>query len=928
MSDEQNYLMHYGILRKSGRYPWGSGQNAHQRNKQFLDFVDDLMAKGMSEAEVAKAIGLMDQDEKFTTDNLRALRSIAKNEQRAHKIATAQRLKDTGMSTSAIGREMGVNESTVRGLLAPGAKDRADRLVVTANLLKDQIEDGGYLDVGEGVENHLGISKEQLKTAVAILEEEGYKRHHVKVQQLGTGKETTLKVLSKPDVPYAEVYKNRDKIKTIGAYSEDGGRTFLGIEPPVSVDLNRIGVRYAEDGGSKKDGIIELRPGVEDLSLGSARYAQVRVKAGNDHYLKGMAMYSDDLPDGVDIMFNTNKSNTGNKTDAMKALKDDPDNPFGSIIRQKHYVDSKGGSKLSPLNIVGSTNPLNPDESTSGEEGGWYKWSSKLSSQMLSKQSPALAKKQLGLAYKLKEAEFDEINSLTNPAVKKLLMEKFADGADSSAVSLKAAGLPRTKSHVILPINSLKDDEIFAPQYRDGEKVVLIRHPHGGIFEIPELTVNNRNAEGKRLIPGARDAVGINHKVAERLSGADFDGDTVLVIPNKQSGPDRVKNMKPLKELEGYDPKTKYQPYDGMKTIDGGRWDAKKKAVVYGPKGQNKAGMQQKMGDVSNLITDMTIQEAPFSEIARAVRHSMTVIDSEKHHLDYKLSEQENGIKELKVKYQSRPDGRAGGASTLISRAGSDIRVPYRVPRKAKDGGPVDKETGKKQWTYTNESYVDKNGKTVVRTIKSKKLAETEDAFSLSSGTVMESVYADHSNRLKALANEARRVAVNTPNARYSPTAAKAYKAEVTSLNNKLDIALRNKPLERQAQLAANATVTAKRQANPNMSKDDLKKIKSMALAEARVRVGARRTPVEITPPEWNAIQSGAISDSKLKQILQNTDLDVVKTYATPRDAPVMGTAKVSRAKAMLAAGYTPADVAEALGVPTSTLNSALDRKD
>lgn len=917
----QGYLMHYGILRKSGRYPWGSGNNPSQRNRSFLDTIEKHVRDGLSEAAIAKMYDM-------STTDLRALKSIAKNEQRAGRISQAERLKDKGMSNSAIGRQMGINESSVRDLLAPGARERNDVLTTIANQLRENISDKQYIDIGEGVENHLGISKDKLRTAVAMLEEEGYKKHTLKVQQLGTGKETTVKVLVPDGTDYKELVNNRDRIKTIGGYSEDRGRTFLGIEPPASVDPKRVAVRYADEGGSDKDGVIELRRGVDDLSLGAARYAQVRVKVGDNHYLKGMAMYSDDLPDGVDIMFNTNKADKGDKLKAMKELKDDPDNPFGSIVRQKHFIDASGKKKLSPLNIVGSENPANPSESTSGEEGGWDRWSSKLSSQMMSKQSTGLAKKQLDVAFDLKKAEFDEINALTNPAVKSLLMEKFADGADSSAVSLKAAGLPRTKNKVILPINSLKDDEIYAPTYKDGEKVVLIRHPHGGIFEIPELTVNNRNREGRRLIPGAIDAVGINSKTAARLSGADFDGDTVLVIPNKQSGPDRVKNMKPLKDLEGFDPQSRYPGYDGMKTMDGGSYNAKTGKVDYPKTGPKASRKQQEMGQISNLITDMTIQDAPWSEIARAVKHSMVVIDAEKHSLNYKQSAIDNGIKDLKEKYQARPDGSAGGAATLISRAKSEVRVPDRKARSAAEGGPVDKATGEKQYTYTNESYVNKEGKTVQKTVKSTKLGEAKDAHSLSSGTPMEKVYADHSNKLKGLANEARKVSVTAPPVKYEPTAKKVYKAQVETLDAKLNTALQNKPRERQAQLLANSIVATKKQATPGMPKEDLKKIKSMALAEARSRTGAKKTPIEITRDEWNAIQAGAISQHKLMQILRNTDLDVVKALATPREATVMVPARLARAKAMLANGNTPSEIAEALGIPVSTLTSALSAKD
>lgn len=67
---------------------------------------------------------------------------------------------------------------------------------------------------------------------------------------------------------------------------------------------------------------------------------------------------------------------------------------------------------------------------------------------------------------------------------------------------------------------------MYAPNYKDGETVALIRYPHGGTFEIPILTVNNKQAEGKRVLGNTpADAIGINSKVAGRLSGADFDGD-------------------------------------------------------------------------------------------------------------------------------------------------------------------------------------------------------------------------------------------------------------------------------------------------------------------------------------------------------------------------------------------------------------------
>lgn len=871
--DLEDYVMHFGTPRHSGRYPWGSGGNEDgtQRNKSFLGYVSDMRAKGLSEPEIARGLGM-------TTTQLRAAKSIARNQQKQADIAMAQRLKDKGYSNIAIGQRMGINESSVRALLAPGQQDKADVLQTTASMLRDQVNQKKFVDIGAGVENHIGISATKLATAVEVLKQEGYTVHTVQVDQLGTNNKTLIKVLAPPGTTYRDVATNKGDIKQISEFSDDGGRSYFGLKPPQNLSSKRIKVNYAEDGGAAADGVIYLRPGVKDLSLGGAHYAQVRIAVDGTHYLKGMGMYKDDLPDGVDVVFNTNKKNTGNKLDAMKSLKSDPDNPFGAVI--------KPGGQRGVLNIV-------------NEEGDWEKWSRSLSSQMLSKQSPLLAKSQLDMTYERKKNDLDEIMSLTNPAVRRKLLESYADDADASAVHLKAAALPRQGSHVILPVNSMKETEVYAPNYKNGERVVLIRYPHGGPFEIPELTVNNRHPEARKLLGNARDAIAINHKVAERLSGADFDGDTVLVIPNNAG---KVRTAPALAGLKDFDPKSAYPAYPGMKTMS-----ARTKAF--------------EMGDVSNLITDMTIQGAAPNEIARAVRHSMVVIDAEKHNLNWKQSAIDNGIAQLKTKYQGRPNA---GASTLISRATSRQDVPKRIPRPAAKGGPVDRVTGEKVFQPTGESFVNSQGKTVVKTQRSTKLAEAKDAHSLSSGTVIESVYANHSNKLKALANQARLAAVHTKSIPYSPSAKTAYSSEVASLNAKLNLALRNKPLERQAQVLANTVVSAKRQANPDMDPADLKKVKAQALAEARTRTGAKKAQIVITPSEWQAIQAGAITNSRLVEILNNADLDVVKQLATPKSRLLITPSKRARAQLMLASGYTQAEIADALGVSVSTLKKSL----
>ena len=874
MKIDSEYLAHYGILRKSGRYPWGSSSNQSTRNRSFLDYVDDLRTSlGYSEVQIAEAIGI-------STTQLRAAKTIAKAEQKQSNIAMAQRLRDKGMGNVEIGKRMGINESSVRALLKPGEQDKADVLSTVSNMLKDEVAQKKYLDVGTGVELHIGISETKLKAAVANLQEEGYSVHYIKVLQLGTGKETTVKVLVGPETTWSELNRNKNDIQQIMSYSNDNGRTVYGILPPKAFDSNRLQVRYAEEGGRDADGVIYVRPGVDDVSIGGSMYAQVRIQVDDTHFIKGMAMYKDDLPDGVDLLFNTNKSNTGNKLDALKPLKEDSANPFGTLIDRQIISRDADGKEIvtSVMNLV-------------REEGSWAKWSKSISPQVLSKQSPTLARTQLNMTYEARQKELDDILALTNPIVKQKLLLEYAEGVDSAAVYLKAQALPRQATHVILPVESIPDTEIYAPNYLNGERVVLVRYPHGGVFEIPELTVNNNHPESKRLLGDARDAVGISTKVAERLSGADFDGDTVLVIPNNQN---KIKVKPALEGLKNFDPQRAYPGYPGMKKM---------------------TNTQTEMGKISNLITDMTLQGASLEKLERAVRHSMVVIDAEKHGLNYKESYIVNGIKDLQVTYQPN-----GGASTLISRAKGQVRIPERRERRASEGGAIDPETGKIVYVETGKVSW-RNGE-LIKT-KEQRLAVTDDAFELSSGTPMENLYASQSNRLKSLANKARKESLTISNTKWSESAKKVYKNEVESLDNKLALAIRNRPLERQAQIIANSIITQKKQFEPNMPDDKLKRVKTQALEQARTVTGARKSKIIITQEEWNAIQQGAISTTKLRTILDNADMDVVKELATPRQKLLMTNTKLTRAKTMLESGYTRAEVASALGVSLSTLDEA-----
>jgi hypothetical protein len=288
----------------------------------------------------------------------------------------------------------------------------------------------------------------------------------------------------------------------------------------------------------------------------------------------------------------------------------------------------------------------------------------------------------------------------------------------------------------------------------------------------------------------------------------------------------------------------------------------------------------------------------------------------------------------LKRKYQGVNDkGQLKGASTLMTRATARDDVPKRRDAKAGPGlqrtsvGTIDIKTGKKVYDeYERDNPTGPNGKP--RTFRSKKLAERDDAFSLVSehgGQPIERVYAKHSNRMKDLADEARRELVSTQPLKRSASAAKVYSKEVESLNAKLNRALKNAPLERRAQVVANQIVAQRRRANPDMDQSEKKKIKGQALEEARVRTGAKKTRIDIEDREWEAIQAGAISIDKLKNILNNTDVDKLKERATPRKNPVMTTVMQRRAEQMRNSGATYAEIADALGIPESTLQSSLE---
>ena len=995
---ENEDVQHYGTKRHSGRYPYGSGEDPYQHGIDFLGRYELLKKQGKTDREIAAELGMFNEKGEPSTGILRLEKKYANDMRKIDMMATARSMKKDGLGATEIGRRMGLNESTVRSLLDPAAQARAELAANTANFLRDQCNKKGMIDVGVNVERELSsmdlssynicnnISKDRLSEALYILEKEGYEVYSGRFEQINNpGKMTTQKVLCPPGTEHKEIY-NLEKINTIMDYqSTDGGNTFQKFQYPASLDSKRLKVLLGDeigpDGepGVAKDGIIQIRRGVKDLSLGDAKYSQVRILVDDDKYLKGMAVYSDNMPDGIDVIFNSNKTSYDK---ALKSIKtDDPMNPFGSLIKSQSYYDDPNGKYTDP--VTGKKQSLSLINKRA-DEGDWSDWTDALPSQFLSKQSLSMAEKQLNIAKANKLAEFDEICSLNNGTIKKHLLEKFADSCDSAAVHLKAAALPGQKYHVIIPVNTLKDNEIYAPQYTDGTKLALIRYPHAGTFEIPILTVNNKHAAAKNIIGiDTHDAVGINKKNADRLSGADFDGDTVMCIPtHDKQGRVKVTSTPPLKGLEGFDPQMAYPERKGMKYM---------KDPVTG-----KDNTQKEMGVISNLISDMTLFGAPPEDMAKAVRHSMVVIDAGKHKLDYKRSEAENDIARLKREWQVhiKEDGtlKYGGAATIISKAKGEDPVEKRqgtpkvnikgkewydpnkpegslIYKKADDlyyvdrgkdkatGNTairtsdgkrivydpkdpdardryepvqrVDSKTG--EVTYTNKAG-DITYRTKTRTQPSTRMAETDDAMTLVSPSKhpMELIYANYANSMKTLGNQARKELVSTPEVKYDANAKRIYQNEVDSLMSKLNTAqlnsVRERTAQRQANVVKNDAIAKAKEEGRTIKSGDLRKIGQRALSTARDDVGSvarRDRSIQITDREWEAIQSGAISKTQLKKILNNTDVDVLREKATPKATTTLSQAKINQIKSM-SSSYTIAQIADKFNLSPSTVSKYL----
>ncbi len=869
----------------SGRHPLGSGEQPWQHvpwrrfQLQYANLQAKRNADGtkMTQTQIAQAMGF---------DSLKDFRAqVTRNKEQAtrDKMDFVLSKYNEGMSLAEIAEATGgvMSKSSVKqyvdkfkengGTLSIVAENKMNRVRGTAEMLKDQLKNGtGYLDIGKGAEELMNVKRTTLDAAISQLKDEGYYVHTIYNQRLGDKeKGTKIKTLSQnPSIQ--DIWKNHlYDIEAIGVRTEDGGETYKtpeGIKPPKQLSLDRVAVKFKEQGGADADGLILLRPGVEDLSLGKSNYAQVRIAVGGKYYLKGMCAYSDDIPDGYDVLFNTNKSITGGKEAALKKLNlDNPSNPFDSNIKP---VNGQRGY----LNIV-------------NEEGDWSEWTHDMAAQFLSKQNYSLVRDRLKATVKATNEEYETILKIENPVLQRQLLEDFAGSCQTRARQLKAKGTAGACAQVLMPSADVKPNEIYAPNFKDGDRVVLVRYPHAGRFELAELTVNNHNQSAENLIgKHAQDAVVIHPSVAPKLSGADYDGDTVFVFKNNNG---RIKVADGLPGLKDFDTKD-------WKAVD----------LKPGEKTITKKYRGNLMGCATNLIADMQNYDENTpperiptrKELEDAVKFSMVVIDAYKHDLDWRAAAEEYHYKELRRKY---------------------CRT-------------INPETGK------NNPI----GSSSVITRAKRHMEEVDDATKLYSmyPTKVEKEYAAYANTMKAMQNTALKAAAEIKTPAWKPELGKKggeYYNEVQSLDEKYAKLIANKPKERQAQILTSKWYNQQKKLADIKDADDAKKLRVRLERTARQVTGSEafKYRIEFTDREWEAIQAGAVSPSKQAQLFRSANADKLRERALPKSYISLTTGQkaaitrmASKKNSSGGLAYSPTEIANKLGVSVSDVQKWLHR--
>ena len=87
-----------------------------------------------------------------------------------------------------------------------------------------------------------------------MLRDVGYNLYHMPAPQLGTGKDTRMKILTHPDNDWKTTHDAmvRGEIQNVTSKSDDGGLTFTTPKlDPDSVSSKQLQVRYGPEGPAR-----------------------------------------------------------------------------------------------------------------------------------------------------------------------------------------------------------------------------------------------------------------------------------------------------------------------------------------------------------------------------------------------------------------------------------------------------------------------------------------------------------------------------------------------------------------------------------------------------------------------------------------------------------------------------------------------------
>lgn len=131
----------------------------------------------------------------------------------------AGEFKEQGQTEAEVAASMGCASVTdYRATRARYKNDlRDEEFAEVLETLRTETTDTSFLDVGVGASQRLGITQARLRTALAVLKEEGYVVYMTLAEPKGLSMDNkaAVKVLCPPGTAYADVVANKQHISPV-----------------------------------------------------------------------------------------------------------------------------------------------------------------------------------------------------------------------------------------------------------------------------------------------------------------------------------------------------------------------------------------------------------------------------------------------------------------------------------------------------------------------------------------------------------------------------------------------------------------------------------------------------------------------------------------------------------------------------------------